>query len=71
MIAHGGYPEDLIGATEQYIRLLERCRTELTLRDAALRDLIAEQIADGTLHYFAPYEDVHRQNLETVLGATR
>jgi cyclase len=71
VIARGGYPNDLIGATEHYIRLLERSRTEPTLRDSALRDLIAEQLAGGTLHYFAPYEEVHRQNLETVLAATR
>ena len=71
VIARGGYPKELIGATEHYIRLLERCRREPTLRDAALRELIADQLADGTLHYFAPYEEVHRQNLETVLAAMR
>jgi hypothetical protein len=31
--------------------------------------LVAEHLAEGTIHYFAPYEEVHRQNLKAVLGA--
>jgi cyclase len=69
VIAGGGYRRDLIRATEEYIRALERCRTEPGLRDAALRELIAEALAEGSVRYFAPYEAVHRRNLETVLAA--
>ena len=64
----GGYGPDLIGATEQYIRALQRCRTDTGLRDASLRELIGESLRAGTLTYFAPYEAVHRANVETVLA---
>jgi cyclase len=68
VIAAGGYSEGLILATEQYIRALQRCRTNPSLREADLRDLIAESIEAGSVHYFAPYEAVHQENLETVLA---
>jgi cyclase len=69
VIAAGGYPESLIGATQHYLRLLARCRDEPALRDATLRDLMAEPLAAGAIRYFAPYEDVHRENVGTLLAA--
>jgi hypothetical protein len=50
--------------------VLQRARTERSLRDAPLRELLAESIDAGALDYYAPYETVHRENLETVLGAS-
>jgi cyclase len=70
VIAAGGYSSDLISATEQYIRTLERCRTEPSLREMTLRDLITGMLPSRAIHYFAPYEAVHRHNVETVLAAT-
>jgi len=70
VIASGGYPLSLIRATQEYITALERCRTDVALRDALLRELIAERLRDGSLHYFAPYEDVHRQNVAAVVAAS-
>jgi cyclase len=70
VIAAGGYSSDLIRATQEYIGLLERCRSEPRLRSASLRELIAGPLDAGWVHYFAPYEAVHRQNLEGVLAAT-
>jgi cyclase len=70
VIAGGGYPRSLITATERYIAALERCRTDAALRDVPLRELIADSLADGSLRYFAPYEAVHRQNVESVLAAS-
>jgi cyclase len=69
VIAGGGYPADLISATEQYIRALQRCRSEPSMRDAGLRELIAEPLEAGWIHYFAPYEAVHRENVATVLAS--
>jgi cyclase len=69
VIAAGGYSRDLIRATEQYIHALERCRREPRLRNASLRELIAGSLEAGSTHYFAPYEAVHRENLEAVLAA--
>ena len=65
----GGYGPDLIGATEQYrLRALQRCRTDTGLRDASLRRADRRVPARGAVTYFAPYEAVHRANVETVLA---
>jgi cyclase len=66
VIAAGGYPIGLIDATEDYIRALERSATDPGLRAASLRELIAASLEVGSVHYFAPYEAVHRANLEAV-----
>jgi cyclase len=68
VIAAGGYDRGLLRATEQYIGLLERCRSEPSLRVAPLRDLIAESLDAGWVHYYEPYEAVHRSNVEAVLA---
>jgi cyclase len=70
VIAGGGYPPELNEATRSYIRLLQRMPTEPELREVPLRELIADDLAAGTLVYFEPYERVHRQNVETVLTAS-
>jgi len=70
VIASGGYPPSLIGATERYVAALERCRSDFALRDVPLRELIADSLAEGSLHYFAPYEAVHRQNVAAVVAAS-
>ncbi len=69
VIADGGYSSALIDATERYIRTLERCRTERELRELGLRAFIADALDAGALHYYAPYEAVHRQNVEGVVGS--
>lgn len=68
VIAAGGYGPSLIGATQQYIRALERCRIEPALRELGLREFVAGPLAAGAIHYFAPYEAVHARNLATVLA---
>ena len=70
VIAGGGYSRDLIRATEQYVHALKRCRQEPELREATLRELIAESLDAGWVRYFPPYEEVHRENLGTMLAAT-
>ena len=40
-----------------------RSASDPDLRDRDLRGFIAEQLAEGSLTYFAPYEGVHRQNV--------
>jgi glyoxylase-like metal-dependent hydrolase (beta-lactamase superfamily II) len=70
-IASGGYPPGFNDATQAYIRLLQRMPSEPELREAPLRELIADSLTAGELIYFEPYEAVHRQNIETVLTASR
>ena len=69
VIAAGGYGPGLIDATSDYIRVLQRCRTEPDLREAPLRELLAEGLADGSITWFEPYEAVHRLNVAAVLAS--
>ena len=66
VIAAGGYPKGLIGATRDYIRKLQRMPDEPDLRDTPLAELIAAAVAAGRLTYFPPYEEVHRENVAAV-----
>jgi glyoxylase-like metal-dependent hydrolase (beta-lactamase superfamily II) len=67
VIAGGGYGPGIIGATQDYIRLLQRMPDEPELHDRPLRELLAPQLETGDLRYFEPYERVHRENVKTVL----
>jgi glyoxylase-like metal-dependent hydrolase (beta-lactamase superfamily II) len=67
-IAEGGYPAEFNEATRSYIRVLQRMAAEPELRDAPLRELIADSLDAGWLVWFDPYEAVHRQNVATVLS---
>jgi cyclase len=68
-IAGGGYGPGLIRATQDYVRVLQRCREEPELRDAPLRELLAPSLEAGWVRYFEPYEAVHTENVATVLAA--
>jgi cyclase len=68
VIAAGGYGQGAIRATQDYIRLLQRMPEEPELREVPLQELLAPQLAAGDLHYFEPYERVHRENVRTVLA---
>jgi glyoxylase-like metal-dependent hydrolase (beta-lactamase superfamily II) len=69
LIAGGGYPKGLIGATQDYIRILQRCREEPDLRETPLRELVADSLRAGWITYFEPYEEVHRENLKAVTAS--
>jgi glyoxylase-like metal-dependent hydrolase (beta-lactamase superfamily II) len=66
-IAEGGYGPWLIAATKDYIGFLQRCRKEPALRDLPLQDVLRPWLADGTLIWFSPYQDIHRHNIGEVL----
>lgn len=62
-LAAGGYDGGLIAANRDYLRRLLSGEG----RDgASLADFIAEDMAAGRVTYFAPYEEVHRSNLEAI-----
>lgn len=63
-IAAGGYDPSLITATRHYVEKLLRCRSEPELAQQDLRSFLAEDLS--SVIYFAPYEAVHRQNVEAV-----
>jgi len=68
VIAAGGYGPELIDATIRYVKKLIRTRDDMALADQDLSTFIAEDIAAGTLTYFAPYEAVHAENVKKVLA---
>lgn len=68
VIRDGGYDSSLIGATRNYVEKLLRCRTDPALAQQDLRTFISGDLAAGAVHYFAPYEPVHRLNVGAVLG---
>lgn len=70
VIAAGGYGPGLLGATQEYIRLLQRMPAEPELRELSLRELMAPAIEAGAIHHFEPYEQVHRENVAAVLAAS-
>ena len=68
VIANGGYGPGLIDATQQYIDVLLSLRDRPELERTALEELIAGPLAEGWITWFAPYEAVHRENVDVVLG---
>jgi cyclase len=69
VIAAGGYNRGLIRATQQYIRVLMRVKEQPELAETPLRELIAGPLETGWIGYEPGYEEVHAENLKTVLGS--
>jgi cyclase len=59
VIARGGYSDGLIGATQRYIDLL------LNAPPLSLREVV-DRLGSDDVHYYEPYERVHRRNVELV-----
>ncbi|CDX44178.1 conserved hypothetical protein [Mesorhizobium plurifarium] len=68
-IEAGGYDRSLIAATEAYIRKLLACPHDPDLARQDLKTFGADMFAATAAEYFAPYEAVHRQNVEAVVAA--
>ena len=68
VIAAGGYGPELIDATIRYVKKLLHTRVDMALADQDLSTFIAEDLAEGTLRYFQPYEEVHANNVKKVLA---
>jgi glyoxylase-like metal-dependent hydrolase (beta-lactamase superfamily II) len=70
-IEAGGYDKSFIAATQDYVAKLLACRDNADLARQDLATFGAEMFAAGAVSYFAPYETVHRQNVEAVLTAAQ
>jgi glyoxylase-like metal-dependent hydrolase (beta-lactamase superfamily II) len=68
IIAAGGYGPRLVEATRLYVEQLLRLRDEPALAKQDLKIFAAAALATAEVSYFAPYEPVHRQNVQAVLG---
>jgi cyclase len=71
VIVAGGYGPELIAATTRYVSKLMRLHDEPDLAAGDLQSFTADDFRTGVLTYYAPYEPVHRQNVEFVLKARR
>ncbi|MGL3606696.1 MBL fold metallo-hydrolase [Rhizobium sp. G187] len=69
VIAAGGYLPSLITATRDYLKRLLARLNDPALSDESLESFVAADIASGAIHYFAPYETVHSQNIAVLRGA--
>lgn len=67
-IAGGGYDTSLIGATSSYLTRLLQCRNEPDLARLTLSEFVAEELKNGSVTYFEPYEAVHTGNVRAVLA---
>ncbi len=68
VIARGGYGPGLLTATRAYIRWLQGLEQDPQVADKPLAEVIAADLAQGTLIWFAPYESVHAQNIRRTLA---
>ncbi|MGN6380521.1 MAG: MBL fold metallo-hydrolase [Gaiellales bacterium] len=66
VIAGGGYGMSIVPATMEYLRRLLRHSDAPEPGDSDLRAFIGDLLEAGSLVYYAPYERVHRSNLEAV-----
>jgi glyoxylase-like metal-dependent hydrolase (beta-lactamase superfamily II) len=71
VIAAGGYGGDLLDATARYIRWLQKLQDAPHVCATPLGTVIAADLAEGTLRYFAPYDRVHTQNILRTLAFFR
>ena len=69
VIESGGYDRRFIDATRRYVEKLLRCKRETRIGcGRTSRASLAEALASGATRYFAPYEAVHRRNVDAVTG---
>ncbi|PYB70809.1 MBL fold metallo-hydrolase [Rhizobium wuzhouense] len=69
VIAAGGYPPSLITSNRDYLTRLTARIDDPTLDAESLETFLAPELANGSALYFAPYEEVHLQNIAVLRGA--
>lgn len=68
IIADGGYPPEILGATQRYIRWLMGLAQNPDRAAVPLAQVIKPDTDAGTLRYFAPYDVVHAQNIARTMA---
>ncbi|MGE6739158.1 MBL fold metallo-hydrolase [Allorhizobium pseudoryzae] len=68
-IAGGGYDVGLIEANRRYLHRLSRQIDEPDLPERPLSAFLWEELSEGWISYFEPYERVHRDNIAAHRGA--
>jgi cyclase len=67
-IAAGGYDARILPAMQGYVGWLMGLRAAPGLAEVPLREVIAEDLASGTLEWFEPYVAIHQQNVARTLA---
>ncbi len=68
VITDGGYDKTLIDATMNYIiRMVSRAHDRDFLM-SPMKSFLGEELEQGWVHYYEPYEAVHNENREKVYG---
>ena len=67
-IAAGGYGARILPAMQRYVSWLMKLRDAPGLADMPLQQVIGEDLASGALEWFAPYVDIHQQNVARSLA---
>lgn len=66
-IEAGGYDITLIDATINYIIRMVSQAHDSDYLNATLKSYVQEELDRGWIHYYEPYEEVHRENLIKIL----
>ena len=69
-IADGGYSKGLIEANRDYLKRMINLVTNGQGVTPRLSDFVQPEIALGSISYFAPYENVHADNIQAVLAVS-
>lgn len=71
VIASGGYGPGLVAATKAYLQRLLARLDEPGIDNVPLAAFVAPEVAKGWITCFAPYGEVHRENLAALRRVTR
>lgn len=67
IIKNGGYPKELIESASYYLSALyARLSKDQGATVPELREFMGEYLDKGLIHYWKPYETVHKNNIERV-----
>lgn len=70
-IAAGGYGLEFINATLRYLEAVNAPVERPPAWDQKLQEVVKDDVAKGTLIYFAQYEEVHQSNVQSIQGARK
>ncbi len=67
IIAGGGYSNKIIMATQRYIRWLMDLRDAPERANTPVAEILKDDLDNGVLEWFAPYQGIHDQNVARTL----
>jgi len=68
VIEAGGYDKTLIDATISYIIRMVNQAHDKDYLNGMMKSYIQEELDRGWVHYYGPYEEVHKENLIKIMN---